>query len=126
LEITEIETATAECGQSMFMTSIDACPSILGFDSLPMSRVPVNRDNMESRSILDASVSHPIYYYNYNKTETGSFDLLFFAGRRWVRTKSQRISALGDGTSLSDIQDFFFVNDGLFTLINYLRTSSDD
>ncbi|CAJ1968799.1 unnamed protein product [Cylindrotheca closterium] len=124
LEITEIKNPSSECGQSMLRKTIDACPAILDFDSIPMSRLPQRIDNMESRSILDASVSHPIYYYN--RIEARSFDLLFFTGRRWLRTNSEHISTLaGNETSLSDIHDFFFVKDGLFTLINDLRTSPD-
>jgi len=124
LEITEIKTATSECGQSMFKTSIDTCPSILGFDSLPMSRLlPLNSDSIESRSILDASISHPIYYYG--AAEVGSFDLIFFTGRRWIRTQSARIPALGNETSLNETQNFFFVHDGLFNLTDNLRRSWD-
>ncbi|CAJ1937486.1 unnamed protein product [Cylindrotheca closterium] len=124
LEITEIKTASAECGQSMLRTTTDACPSILAFDSLTMSKMALNKDDLESRPVLDASVSHPIYYYNVS--EVGIFDFLFFTGRRWIRTQSDHIATLGNETSLPDIRDFFVVNDGLFTLINELRTSSDD
>ncbi|CAJ1969796.1 unnamed protein product [Cylindrotheca closterium] len=124
LEITEFKTASAECGQSLLCTTIDACPSILAIDSIPMFHIPLNKDDVKSRSVLDASVSHPIYHYN--KTKIRSFDFLFFTGQRWIRTQSDHFAALVNETSLPDFHDFFVVNDGLFTLIDDLKTSPDD
>ncbi|KAL3935441.1 MAG: hypothetical protein SGBAC_009038 [Bacillariaceae sp.] len=117
IEINEVTNRADDCGHTYFEASFEACPVIQALGSLSLQKlIGTNVSDPESvsqielvrnRGVLDAAVSHAIYYGE-SDLSPGGYDLIFFGGRRWIWTTTDNIPGLANATSPSKIRDYFY------------------
>lgn len=137
IDLDKMTDRTTDCGHAYFESSLDVCPTIQALRSLSLKKLigsniestdSANRINqIKQRGVLDAAVSHTIYYGESDDT-AGVYDLVFFTGRRWVWTTTDEIVGLQNASSLSEISDYFYgsaesTSSGLFRLLEDLLLS---
>lgn len=134
-EVTE-DNRELYCGKASFETSVDVCPAIQARSQSMHNLIAANLTSVSTaeqvdlvmeRDVLDAAVSHTIYY-GQSVTVPGAYNIMFFAGRRWVWARTDQINGLRNISSPSEISDYFYSSSessssGLFRLLEERLTS---
>ncbi|CAJ1945940.1 unnamed protein product [Cylindrotheca closterium] len=136
IEISEMTNRADDCGHTYFEASFEACPVIQALGSISLHKLigtnvsdndsVTQIEEIRERGVLDPAVAHAIYYGESDSAPVGVYDLIFFAGRRWIWTTTDNIPGLQNATSPSKITDYFYSPTegssslGLFRLVESL------